>query len=229
MNSIHLPHRVAFSRAVAVAGLGAALLLAVAGPRATAQAQAPSCGNATQGATADNNQAYADLGAGARAGFVCISSGAFTGGKSDPITANGTAGGGCYIVEGIGTSVVAVFRESPAVKANCPDLVRIDVGTQTAAATPTATTPAATPTARPATPAATPTPARTAAPTTPAATATPTQAAPAAPPAAPRPPATGTGTTPNGETAVTQLGIALLVLSVAIGGGYLVARKRRES
>ncbi|MFN0148577.1 MAG: hypothetical protein ACKVT1_18900 [Dehalococcoidia bacterium] len=212
MNSIHLPHRVAFSRAVAVAGLGAALLLAVAGPRATAHAQAPSCGNTTQGAAAENNEAYVDLEAGGKAGFVCISSSAFTGGKSEPITANGPAGGGCYIVEGIGTSVVVVFRESPAVKANCPDLVRIDVGMQTAAATPAPTTPASTPA----------TPARTA---TPAATATPTST-PTAAPATPRPPSTGTGTAAEGQDALAWLGITLTVVSVTLGGSFLLARRR---
>lgn len=238
MNLATLSRRVVASTVLIGAGVFAVPALGSFDGTATAHAQSgPSCSSATQGAAAENQQAFVDVGAGNTAAFVCISSSAFTGGKSAPITANGVAGDGCYIVQGLGTSVVAVFRESPAVK-QCPDLVRIDVGlAQAATPTPTATQPPATATATQ--PAATATPTRT--PTAPpaTATATPRPPSPTAPPAtvtqapptppAPRPPATGNGLAEGDEQPLAALAIAAAVLGVTIAGGWGFSRRHHRS
>lgn len=231
MNLRKIPHHLAAARVAAGAGIAAALLFAAIGSGGTdVQAQAPSCSATVSGAAADGNQAFVDLGVGSSATFVCISSSLFSGGKSAPITANGLAGDGCYVVEGIGTSVVAVYWQGTTATPNCPALVRIDVGTSTAA-TPTATATATTP-------AATATPTRT--PTAPAATATPRPATPTvapatptavAPTAAPRPPATGSGITGDGESSglLTPIAFAVIALTGAAGASFVLAKRRTQS
>lgn len=216
MKTAILHHRAAFTGALAAAGLAAALLLGLSWPGAAAHAdvrtQSGACPGATAGAAAENQQAFVDLGVGASGTVVCISASAFPGGISAPISANGTYGDGCYIVEGLGTSVIAVYRESPSVK-QCPDLVRIDVGTG-AAPTPTATatsTATTTPTATATQPTAT---------TTPSATAT----------ASPRPPTAGTGTRDEEGLGfhAYAVGVAFLGLAtLAVGGLFAWSRKRR--
>ncbi len=224
MNFGTFSRRVAASRVVTGAGLSAVLVAASFGVQATAHAQSgPSCTSATVGAVAENQQAIADVGVGNTASFVCISASGFAGGKSAPVTANGTAGDGCYIVEGLGTSVVAVYRESPAVK-QCPDLVRIDVGLAQAP-TPTPTAPPATPT--PTQPPATATqPPSTATPTPRPATATPTLA-PAT--TAPKPPQTGTGVDSGSSSGYIGLGAVTLAMAGAAAATFAVARRRDRS
>ena len=233
MKPRRLHHRAAAFRAATGAAVAAALLFGTIGNPGAANAQAgASCSATTAGAAADSNQAYVDLGVGAKATFVCISSSLFTGGKSDPISANGLAGGGCYVVEGIGTSVVAVYWQGTTATPSCPALVRIDVGTSTVAtvtptatatatttATATATQPASTPTPRPAT--ATPAP-PTAAPTTPAAT-------PSA--VAPRPPSTGSGSSGSTDSGglFGPLGLAVLTLAVAAGATAVITRRNNRA
>ncbi len=218
MNFGTISRRVAASRVVMGAGLSAVLVTAALNVQATAHAQAgPSCSATTAGAVAENQQAFADVGVGNTASFVCISASAFAGGKSAPITANGTAGDGCYIVEGLGTSVVAVYRESPAVK-QCPDLVRIDVGlAQAATPTPTATQPPAT--ATPTQPPATATP--------PPATATPRPSTPTPQPTtAPKPPQTGTGIESDSGPGYFGLAVVTLAMAGAAAATFTFARKR---
>lgn len=217
MNFGIFSRRVAMSRVAAGAGFSAVLVAASFGVQATAHAQSgPSCTSTTVGAVAENQQAFVDVGVGNTASFVCISASGFAGGKSAPVTANGTAGDGCYIVEGLGTSVVAVFRESPAVK-QCPDLVRIDVGlAQTPAPpTPTPTQPPATPTQPPATATPTPRPA-TPAPTTPQ------------PTAAPKPPQTGTGVDSGSSFGYLGLGMVTLAIAGAAAATLTFARRRER-
>ena len=215
--------RAAVIRGALVAGVLAAFTTFAVWPGATAEAQA-ACSGATSGAAADaDQQAYVDLGVGAKATFVCITSTAFTGGQSAPLTANGTVANGCFIVEGLNTSVVAVYRDSSVTSMSCAQLVRIDVGTGAAAtptATATATTPAATatPTRTPTAPPATATqPPATA--TQPAATATPTRAI------APQPPATGTGSASDSGFPLLGLGIVVLALGAVGVTGFATARK----
>ncbi len=217
--------RAAVIRGALVAGVLAVFTTFAVWPGATAEAQA-ACSGATSGAAADaDQQAYVDLGVGAKATFVCITSTAFTGGQSAPLTANGTVANGCFIVEGLNTSVVAVYRDSSVTSMSCAQLVRIDVGTgaaatPTATATATATTPAATatPTRTPTAPSATATqPPATA--TQPAATATPTRAI------APQPPATGTGSASDSGFPLLGLGIVVLALGAVGVTGFATARK----
>ena len=215
--------RAAVIRGALVAGVLAAFTTFAVWPGATAEAQA-ACSGATSGAAADaDQQAYVDLGVGAKATFVCITSTAFTGGQSAPLTANGTVANGCFIVEGLNTSVVAVYRDWSVTSMSCAQLVRIDVGTGAAAtptATATATTPAATatPTRTPTAPPATATqPPATA--TQPAATATPTRAI------APQPPATGTGSASDSGFPLLGLGIVVLALGAVGVTGFATARK----
>jgi hypothetical protein len=209
------------SRPAALAALGMVGALALltawpaAGPTPIAQAQAPSCSATMAGAAAENQQAFVDVGAGNTATFVCISASAFPGGKSAPITTNGVVGDGCYIVEGLGTSVVAVYRESPSVK-QCPDLVRIDVGGITGpASSPTATAPAPSPTAT----ATAPLPTTTATAPAPTATATPTLPAPGAP-------TTGSGTSADAGTPAWPFALALVALG--FGSASIAAAATRR-
>ena len=215
MKTATLHHRAALTAALAAAGLVAALLLSIswlgAAAHADVRTQSGACPGATAGAAAENQQAFVDLGAGASGTFVCISASAFAGGVSAPISANGTYGDGCYIVEGLGTSVVAVYRESPSVK-QCPDLVRVDVGTGTAP-TPTSTA-TSTPTST-----ATATPSATQ-PGTPSATAT----------ASPKPPTAGTGFRDEEGLGFHAYAVGITFLAIAVlaaGGVFAFSRKRR--
>ena len=205
-------------RLVASAAIGGiALFVGAAGllsGQGDAQAASPGCTAAPFHATPEVSigTAFVDVGVGNKATFVCVTSTAFTGGSSNEITANGPLANGCFVVQGIGTSVVAVFWELPSIRPDCATITGIDVGSQAGAtatvpatATPatTATVPAATATPRPATATvapATPVPA-TAAP----ATATPTRAIPA-------PPSTGSGPGESGGSS----------LPILLGGGALV-------
>ena len=213
-------------RAVLVGGVLAAFTTFAAWPGATtAEAQA-ACSGATSGAAADSDQqAYVDVGVANKATFVCVTSTAFTGGQSAPITANGTIANGCFIVEGLNTSVVVVYRDWSVTSMTCAQLVRIDVGTglvATPTATATATTPAATatPTKTPTSPPATATqPPATATP--PAATATPTK-----PAVVPAPPKTGTGSA-GSDSGFPLIGAGFLVLVIGLAGatGLTAVRK----
>lgn len=223
-------------RLVASAAIGGVALFVgaaglVSGPGAV-QAATPGCTAAPFKATPEQSigTAFVDVGAGNTANFVCVTSTAFSGGSSNEVTVNGSLSNGCYVVQGIGTSVVAVFWEQPSVRPDCAPITGIDVGSQTVAtATPTAaattpaatttTTPAATATPRPATAtpvASTPTRAATTAP----ATATPTRIAPAAP-------ATGEGPAGGGGSSLpVLLAGSILVLAALAAAGFLQHQRR---
>ncbi len=238
MNLRNVLYRAAAAGTLAMLAVSAVLLVGpVSGTSvgtSAAHAQAPSCSGLTLGSAAANQQAFVDLGAGKTGTFVCISASSFSGGQSTPISANGPAGGGCFIVQGIGTSVVAVFRESAAVVPNCADLVRIDVGT-TQAATPVPTPPTTATPITPVTPVTTPTvvaptptvvaPTATPAPATP--TAVPPTPVPTVRPPAPLPPSTGDSSANDGSgSASTELGLAFLVFSIGAGSGLFLAKRR---
>lgn len=217
-------------RLVASAAIGGVALFVgaaglVSGPGA-AQAATPGCTAAPFKATPEQSigTAFVDVGAGNTATFVCVTSTAFSGGSSNEVTVNGSLSNGCYVVQGIGTSVVAVFWEQPSVRPDCAPITGIDVGSQTGATattTPaaTTTTPAATATPRPATatPAAsTPTRAATTAP----ATATPTRIAPTAP-------STGEGPAGgSGSSLPVFLAGSILVLAALAAAGFLQHQRR---
>lgn len=225
---------------------GVALFVGAAGlvsSPGSAQAASPGCTAAPFHATPEQSigTAFVDVGAGNTATFVCVTSTAFTGGSSNEVTTNGSLANGCYVVQGLGTSVVAVFWEQPSIRPDCAMITGIDVGMQTGAtATPPATgtattvpgtitaapttggttTATATPTARTAT--ATPRPATaTTAPSTPtAATATPTQRVPSAP---------NTGGGPGGGSDSSLpifLTGAILILAALSVAGFLQHQKR---
>ena len=219
---------------------GVALFLGAAGlvsSPGSAQAASPGCTAAPFHATPEQSigTAFVDVGAGNTATFACVTSTAFTGGSSNEVTTNGSLANGCYVVQGLGTSVVAVFWEQPSVRPDCAPITGIDVGTQTGAtATPSATatatattvpgttTATATSTARTAT--ATPRPATaTTAPSTPtptAATATPTQRVPSVP---------NTGGGPGGGSDSSLpifLTGAILILAALSVAGFLQHQKR---
>ena len=219
-------------RLVASAAIGGVALFVgavglVSGPGAV-QAATPGCTAAPFKATPEQSigTAFVDVGAGNTANFVCVTSTAFSGGSSNEVTVNGSLANGCYVVQGIGTSVVAVFWEQPSVRPDCAPITGIDVGSQTgatatptAAATTPATTPAATATPRPATatPAAsTPTRAATTAP----ATATPPRIAPTAP-------STGEGPAGgSGSSLPVFLAGSVLVLAALAAAGFLQHQRR---
>ena len=228
-------------RLVASAAIGGVALFVgalglVTGPGA-AQAASPGCTAAPFHATPEQSigTAFVDVGQGNKATFVCITSSAFTGGSSNEITTNGSLLNGCYVVEGIGTSVVSVFWEQPGVRPDCAMITNIDVGMQAGAtATPTTpatttTTPATTPSATATTPAATATPrppTATAAPSTPPpataapATATPTRLVPSAP-------STGSGPAGGGSSSLPVfLSGAILILAALGFAGFLQRQKR---
>ena len=195
--------------------VGAAGLLSGQGE---AQAASPACTNAPFHATPEVSigTAFVDVGVGNKATFVCVTSTAFTGGSSNEVTVNGPLANGCFVVQGIGTSVVAVFWEQPSIRPDCATITGIDVGFQsgtgaTATAPPsTATAPAATATPRPATTA-------TVAPATPvpatAVPATPTRPAPVAP-------RTGSGPGEGGSSLPILLGGGALVLAALAFAGF---------
>lgn len=262
MNPLPLP-RPWFGRiagAMAALGIVGAATFAGFGPHSGASAQAAGCAGAQFSANAESvaGVAFVDVGAGKTATFVCITSTGFSGGQSQPITANGSQLNGCLSVDGLGTSVVSVFWERPDVKPGCAMVTRIDVGTN-ALTTPTPVTPGPTTIAPTSTPQAQPTTSGTPAPSftiiagatataqptqPPAATATPrpatvvpptaTAVAPVAtqPPAAtqvvPRPPATGSGTQPGGSSN-TPLFFALGLLAVAAAGAGFAALSRKRN
>ena len=216
-------------RLVASAAIGGVALFVgavglVSGPGAV-QAATPGCTAAPFKATPEQSigTAFVDVGAGNTANFVCVTSTAFSGGSSNEVTVNGSLSNGCYVVQGIGTSVVAVFWEQPSVRPDCAPITGIDVGSQTVAtATPTAaaTTPAATTTTTPAA-TATPRPA-TATPvaSTPTRAATPTRIAPAAP-------ATGEGPAGGGgSSGPVFLAGSILVLAALAAAGFLQHQRR---
>lgn len=223
-------------RLVASAAIGGVALFVgalglVTGPGA-AQAASPGCTAAPFHATPEPSigTAFVDVGPGNKATFVCITSPAFTGGSSNEITTNGSLLNGCYVVEGLGTSVVAVFWEQPDVRPDCVMITNIDVGMQ-AGATATPTTPASTttPSATATTPAATATPrppTATAAPSTPPpATAAPATATPTRP--VPSVPSTGSGPAGGGSSSLPVfLSGAILILAALGFAGFLQHQKR---
>ncbi|MEO6044610.1 MAG: hypothetical protein ABIQ47_11910 [Tepidiformaceae bacterium] len=223
-------------RLVAAAAIGGVALFVgalglVTGPGA-AQAASPGCTAAPFHATPEQSigTAFVDVGPGNKATFVCITSPAFTGGSSNEITTNGSLLNGCYVVEGLGTSVVAVFWEQPDVRPDCVMITNIDVGMQ-AGATATPTTPASTttPSATATTPAATATPrppTATAAPSTPPpataapATATPTRLVPSVP-------STGSGPAGGGSSSLPVLLSGAILILAALGFAGFLQRQRR--
>ena len=227
--------------AVAVATLAAGM--AGLGQTGSAQAQGTTCATAPFSANTEASAgvAFVDVGQANTASFVCINTPGFPGGTSGPLTANGAYGDGCYFVEGIGTSVVAVYWELPDVRPDCQMITNINVGTgtptgPTAAPTVSATapapsstplpvgtaTPAATNTPAATAPAATPTRAATMAPTNP--TAVPTAVAPAPTQRPPSPPRAGNGQGTEGSNfpLIAIAGLSLL----AISGATIFARKK---
>ena len=185
-----------------MAALAAVLFWAPAGGVPSAQAQGPTCPGTAGSADAEDQQAFVDIGEGNVATFVCIETSA---GMSQPVTANGTASDGCFVVEGLGTWLVAVYQDTPS-GGSCPDLVRISAGTAGQAPSPT---PAAT--ASPS-PAATPPASPTAQPTM----------------TMPRPPAAGTGLESASDGPAETLAIALGAAAIAIAGGGMLAAYRRR-
>lgn len=149
-----------------ITGLAAFALAAVAmfasASVSTGNAQAPSCSNTTLTWPAESGGtlAFADAGAGNVISFICIESTEFPGGEAGPFTSDGWVADGCFIIDGIGTDVVAVFRELPDVKPGCDQLISISAGIEgdleptpspltptPTTAPPTATSPASTATA----------------------------------------------------------------------------------
>jgi hypothetical protein len=197
--------------------MGAFLALLGGAPNGieVAEAQAPDCSAATASASPESGTgtAFVDLGAGKTAAFVCITSPEFSGGRSQPITANGAQADGCYFVDGLGTAVVSVFPERADLRPDCAAFTKIEVGMAGTPATPTAT-PTTPPTGTAtATPSATPT----------APTPTPT------PPIAPMPPNTGTGTAESSSDGaeVVILGAAGVV-ALSLGAAALATRRARR-
>ncbi len=214
-------------RLVGVASVAAiALVIGILGVTTSVsdvQSQSVSCADATLVGQAESGGtlAFVDAGAGDTSEFVCISSTEFPGGEGGPFLSDGLVAG-CFVIDGLGTSVVAVFREDPAVAPGCDPLISIQVGMQVVgAATPTPTVPAGNtpvptvtpvvPTVTPVVPTVTPvvptaTPAMpTVTPTTPVRTATPVSPAvtPAMPTATPtRVRVDPTRTVPAGNTPV---------------------------
>lgn len=90
----------------------AAGLLPVAAP--ALQAQAATCADATRSSQAESGGtlAFLDVGPAAEIAFVCITSTEFPGGVGGPFTVDGAVGGGCFVIDGIRSDVIAVFRET---------------------------------------------------------------------------------------------------------------------
>ena len=156
--------------AVAMVALLASLALYQGSAFASGTGSSAACNTGSTATPDVSGQAFLDVGVNNKVTYVCIASTEFPGGHSDVIAQDGTVGNGCYIVEGVGTSVVDVYWQSTALKPNCAQFSHIDVST---AAAPTATVPA------------------TATATTPPATATPTRPAPTATAPAATPTRTG--------------------------------------
>ena len=212
----------------------------------------------TENAETGGIVAFADVGVGNTASFVCV---AYVGGHTGVLTADGTYLGGCLAIDGIGTSVVAAFREAEDVRPDCNDILHIDVGTGAApsvTATVTATvtvippgtvtvvppvTTTAVATSTPvrtttATATSTSTPVRTA--TTAPATSTPTRqatapAATATPPRTavaattpPAPPRTGSGPA-SGDSSMLLLTLGLVGLGAGAASVVAVRARSRRS
>lgn len=224
----------------ALALMGAALTTSLGIP-GNAKADVPSCAAAPFTASVEIGTGIAsfDVGAGNTATFVCISSAAFAGGQGPPITVNGSQANACYFVDGLGTSVVSVFRERPEIRPDCMPFASIKVSNvPVTAATPSPTTTPGTQPPSTTVPVATPTntPAATATPRpntpVPAATQAPTQAAP--PPVAttrpPAPPATGNGTANTGSggpNLILFIALGLFAASAAAGGWSILRQRSR--
>ncbi|MEP6871638.1 MAG: hypothetical protein ABI939_07290 [Anaerolineaceae bacterium] len=193
----------------------------------SAQAASPGCTAAPFHATPEQSigTAFVDVGAGNKATFVCVTSTAFTGGSSNEVTTNGALANGCYVVQGLGTSVVAVFWEQLSIRPDCVPITGIDVGTSPAATTPTPGAATATPTTAATTATATPRPATA---TVAASTPTPASAATATP-VKPIPTAPNTGDGPGGTTNSSLPGFltgGLLILAALAFAGFLQHQKR---
>ena len=249
-------HRVAVLGLAVLAMMGAAVL-GTASSLSSGRAQTASCASATLIGQAESGGtlAFVDVGVGKVALFVCIDSTEFPGGQGGPFTANGTVASGCFVIDGLGTDVVAVFREDPAIAPGCEALVSIRVGLQGTPATPTvsALTPTATATSVTSTataPASTATVTRTSVPATSTAvqsatsvatatrtsTIAPTSVAtsPAVATATPIrptviPPKTGSGSSGSGGSNLPLLaGIAIMMI-VAGAGAVFVGRKNERN
>jgi hypothetical protein len=203
--------------AVAMVALLVSLALYQGNAFASGAGSSAACNTGSTATPDVSGQAFLDAGANNKVTYVCIASSEFPGGHSDAISANGTVGNGCYIVEGLGTSVVDVYWQTTALKPNCAMFSHIDVST--AAAPTTTATATATATA----------PAATATPTRPAPTATAPAATPTKTVAAPAPPNTGSGT--SGSSSTTGIGALLVLFGILTLGGTaaLVVSRARNS
>ena len=242
-------HRVAVLGLAVLAMMGAAVL-GTASSLSSGRAQTASCASATLIGQAESGGtlAFVDAGVGKVALFVCIDSTEFPGGQGGPFTANGTVASGCFVIDGLGTDVVAVFREDPAIAPGCEALVSIRVGLQGTALTPTATATSVTSTAT--APASTATVTRTSVPATSTAvqsattvatatrtsTIAPTSAAtsPAVATATPIrptviPPKTGSGPSGSGGSSLPLLAGIAIVMIVAGAGAVFVGRKNERN
>ena len=114
--------------AAIVATLGAACAVIISNSQG--RALAPSCASATLSRQAESGGtlAFLDAGVGKSIDFVCIQSIEFEGGEGGPYTLNGAVANGCFAIDGVGTEVVAVFREDPAVAPGCELLTGIRAG-----------------------------------------------------------------------------------------------------
>ncbi len=245
-------HRVAVLGLAVLAMMGAAVL-GTASSLSSGRAQTASCASATLIGQAESGGtlAFVDAGVGKVALFVCIDSTEFATGQGGPFTANGTVASGCFVIDGLGTDVVAVFREDPAIAPGCEALVSIRVGLQGTpipGLTPTATATTVTSTAT--APASTATVTRTSVPATSTAvqsatsvatatrtsTIAPTSVAtsPAVATATPIrptviPPKTGSGSSGSGGSNLPLLaGIAIMMI-VAGAGAVFVGRKNERN
>ena len=245
-------HRVAVLGLAVLAMMGAAVL-GTASSLSSGRAQTASCASATLIGQAESGGtlAFVDAGVGKVALFVCIDSTEFPGGQGGPFTANGTVGSGCFVIDGLGTDVVAVFREDPAIAPGCEALVSIRVGLQGppgSGLTPTATATSVTSTAT--APPSTATVTRTSVPATSTAvqsattvatatrtsTIAPTSAAtsPAVATATPIrptviPPKTGSGSSGSGGSNLPLLAGVAIVMIVAGAGAVFVGRKNERN
>ena len=242
-------HRVAVLGLAVIAMMGAAVL-GTTSSLSSGRAQTPSCASATLVGQAESGGtlAFVDAGVGKVALFVCIDSTEFPGGQGGPFTANGTVASGCFVIDGLGTDVVAVFREDPAIAPGCEALVSIRVGLQGTALTPTATATSVTSTAT--APASTATVTRTSVPATSTAvqsattvatatrtsTIAPTSAAtsPAVATATPIrptviPPKTGSGPSGSGGNNLPLLAGVAIMMIAAGAGAVFVGRKNERN
>ena len=118
--------RLSLTAIVAVLGATCAVFIS----NSQGRALAPSCASATLSRQAESGGtlAFLDAGVGKNIDFVCIQSIEFEGGEGGPYTLNGAVANGCFAIDGVGTEVVAVFREDPAVVPGCELLTGIRAG-----------------------------------------------------------------------------------------------------